>query len=104
MQHEDFLGQYMTIKKKEVAAINKVLVEYFGGEYHFEEHPYITATIPNIDSPQSAKVMAVKAPVSLDKGILVLPEAYAGWGYGDIAFADIDGILDNIPEPVMQEK
>ena len=112
MQHEDFLGQYMTIKKKEVAAINKVLVEYFGGEYHFEEHPYVTATIPNIDSPQSAKVMAVKAPVSLDKGILVMPEAYTEWGYddpieigyGDIAFADIDGILDNIPEPVMEEK
>lgn len=107
MQHEDFLSQHMTIQKKEVETINKILVEYFEGEYHFEEHPYVTAVMPNEDSPLSAKVMAVKAPITLSSGILALPENYAecGYddpieiGYGDIAFADIDGIIDNLPEP-----
>lgn len=108
MKHEDFLGQYMTIRDKEVDTINKVLSENFNGEYHFEEHPYVMATIPNTDSKLSSKVMAVKAPISMDCGILVLPEDYAecGYddpieiGYADIAFGDIDGILDNLPEPL----
>ena len=53
MKHEDFLGQYMAIRDKEVSTINKVLTENFNGEYHFEEHPYVTAVMPNQDRKQT---------------------------------------------------
>lgn len=110
MKHVDYLGQYMAIKVNEVKDINDALTKHFGGEFHFEDFPYVTAIMPNEDSPRSAKVMAVKAPITTDGGIMVLPETYAECGYddpieigfGDIAFGDIDAILDNLPEPMKQ--
>ena len=109
MKHEDFLAQYTALRVKEVTALNDVLKRYFSGEYHFENHPYVTAIIPNSEAPLTAKVMAVKSPVSSDCGILVMPTEYEGWGYddpieigyGDISFGDIDGILDYLPEQDM---
>ena len=105
MKHEDYLGQYMAIRDKEVSTINKVLTENFNGEYHFEEHPYVTAVMPNQDEPIKAKVMVVKSPISLDCGIFVIPNYYVDddpieIGYGDISFDDIDSILDDLPEPM----
>jgi len=104
MKHEDYLGQYMAIQKREVQDINDVLVKHFNGECHFEDYPYVTAVMPNQDEPLTAKVMSVKAPISTDFGIFVIPNDYVDddpieIGYGDISFGDIDSIFDNMPEP-----
>jgi len=106
MEHKDFLGLYLSIKNDEVRTLNKLLNAYFNGEYHFENQaakPFVVATLANVDMPVSAKVMAVKAPVTLDSGILVCPEDYEGTveiGMDEISFGDIDGIIDCLPEPI----
>lgn len=106
MKHEDFLGQYIDIKKKETAALNDALERYKGdnpGEYHFKENePWVMVTPHNADRSSEAKVLAVKAPVTQDCGIFVETvddgEKYEV-GYLQLAFCDIDTILDNLPEP-----
>lgn len=107
MQHEDFLNEYRFIKNKEIHALNDALIKHFSGEYHFENHPYVVATYPNTDEPVKAKVMAVKAPISAESGILLQTAEIEcdgddydfEVGYMGISFGDIDSILDLLPEP-----
>mgnify|MGYP006388985271 FL=1 len=103
MEHEDFLERYMKIKKEEVTTLNSLLNAHFNGEYHFENHPAVVATVANMGKAVIAEVMAVKAPVTSDSGILVIPDDdddAIEIGAGDVAFCDIDGILDCLPEPM----
>ena len=74
MEHEDFLERYMKIKKEEVTTLNSLLNAHFNGEYHFENHPAVVATVANMGKAVIAEVMAVKAPVTSDSGILVIPD------------------------------
>lgn len=105
MRHEDFLGQHMTIQKKEVETLNAVLEEHFNSEYRFsDENIYLEATIPNTSTPVQARLLEVKAPVTSDGGLFVKPvdyvdEDYIETGYLNIGYGDIDCILDNLPEP-----
>lgn len=105
MRHEDFTSQYMQIKQKEVETLNDVLEEHFNSEYRFNNGGiYIEATIPKTSTQVQARLLEVKAPVTSDGGIFVKPvdyvdEDYIETGYLNIAYGDIDYILDNLPEP-----
>ena len=105
MRHKDFISQYMQIKQKEVETLNAVLEEHFNSEYRFNNGGiYIEATIPKTSTPVQARLLEVKAPVTCDGGIFVKPvdyvdEDYIETGYLNIAYGDIDYILDNMPEP-----
>mgnify|MGYP000212972276 CR=1 FL=1 len=103
MQHEDFLNEYRFIRNKEIHALNDALMKHFSGEYHFENHPYVVAAYSNTDEPVKAKVMAVKALISAESGILLQTAEIEcdgddydfEVGYMGISFGDIDskGIL-----------
>lgn len=102
MTHEDYFQQYVTIRKKEVKALNETMRNRIDREFHWSaDFPYVTADLSNYDGHLDAKVMAVKYPVTPHSGILIMPNEdnkYYEVGYNDLQFGDIDGILDALPK------
>lgn len=103
MKHEDFIKEYMDIKKKEVKAINEALKNLPAGTFTFKrgDGPYVNCYTHGADEPSQSEVVKVTFPVSDDCGILVRPtydnEVYEV-GALNVAFGDINTILDNMPE------
>ena len=102
MRHEDYYQQYVTIRKKEVKALNETMRNRIDREFHWSaDFPYVTADLSNCDGHLDAKVMAVKYPVTPHSGILIMlneDNKYYEVGYNDLQFGDIDGILDALPK------
>lgn len=102
MRHENYYQQYVTIRKKEVKALNETMRNRIDREFHWSaDFPYITAYLSNCDGHLEAKVMAVKFPVTPHSGILIMPDEdheYYEVGYTDLLYGDIDAILDALPE------
>lgn len=102
MRHENYYQQYVTIRKKEVKALNETMHNRIDREFHWSaDFPYITADLSNCDGRLEAKVMAVKFPVTPHSGILIMPDEdhkYYEVGYTDLLYGDIDAILDALPE------
>lgn len=104
MKHEDFLAEYMQIKKKEVETLNTALSDNFDGVYHFDDGiVYVDATMPHTSTPVPARLLEIRAPVTSDGGLFVKPVDYVDVdrieiGYLDIGYGDIDYVLDILPE------
>ena len=60
MQHQNFYHQYASIQEEEVRELNEVLRNRTDKEFHWYA----------VD----AKVMAVKYPITLSSGILIIPD------------------------------
>lgn len=102
MQYEDFLGQYMAIREKEVAALNKALQEFPNREWEWnsDETPKIIASPHKYDGSDTFNVVKVKMPVTSDCGIFI-QSLYdfdtIEVGSLEVAFGNITNILDNLP-------
>ena len=75
MRHEDYYQQHVTIRKKEVKALNETMRNRIDREFHWSaDFPYVTADLSNCDGHLETKVMAVEFPVTPHNGILIMPD------------------------------
>lgn len=103
MEHEDYLSQYMSIKDKEVAAINDALQRLPNNEWQWkwDAAPRVTASPHKWDGSDQVNVVKVKYPVSSDCGIFIQSDydfETIEVGSLEVAFGDITAILDNMPD------
>ena len=69
MQHQNFYHQYASIQEDEV------LRNRTDKEFHwYTDFPYVIADLSTCDGHVDAKVMAVKYPITLSSGILIIPD------------------------------
>ena len=75
MQHQNFYHQYASIQEEEVRELNEVLRNRTDKEFHwYTDFPYVIADLSTCDGHVDAKVMAVKYPITLSSGILIIPD------------------------------
>ena len=75
MQHQNFYHQYASIQEEEVRELNEVLRNRIDKEFHwYTDFPYVIAALSTCDGHVDAKVMAVKYPITLSSGILIIPD------------------------------
>ena len=70
MQHQN-----ASIQEEEVRELNEVLRNRTDKEFHwYTDFPYVIADLSTCDGHVDAKVMAVKYPITLSSGILIIPD------------------------------
>lgn len=100
----NFIDKYMAIKNEEKDTLNKLLEQLPNKEYEFDEDEYVSVDCYLNDEPHHADVKKVVHPITSDGGIFV-EDAYTELseiGYSDMAFGEIEVIIENLPDPSVE--